>query len=356
MNKQRNKKSDRPRHSYDGEHLFTKQLQLYNLYIHPVESDGNCMFRSIADQLYGDTTKHKQIRKSTTDYMLQQRDEFSLFCEHGVDQYDTYVHRMSQLGCWGDYTVLNAITRLYNVNITIWQYNTSRMEINNVSQNSDTRTLHISYHNQSHYASIRNIGDNFNQTPTIINISNKRVTANYTTPSITSNAVFDITQLNDSERTIYQQTGCTDMNTIRNTLYDCNNDIDTAIQVIMEEQNIADPQPINITTSNSDKHILDEPIINMDIQSDRYGSITVNLLVYGRKIDLFTPVPNSPVQQSTAPSKTKVKLRKREIKRLKKQEKAMKRKNKQQMELDMNNHHDGDDHTELIDKLGSIII
>lgn len=36
-----------------------------------VAGDGNCMFRSVADQIYGDEDMHEQIRACCLDYMVR---------------------------------------------------------------------------------------------------------------------------------------------------------------------------------------------------------------------------------------------------------------------------------------------
>lgn len=37
-----------------------------------VAGDGNCMFRAVADQIYGDEDMHEQIRACCMDYMVRQ--------------------------------------------------------------------------------------------------------------------------------------------------------------------------------------------------------------------------------------------------------------------------------------------
>jgi hypothetical protein len=41
---------------------FNEYLKSDGLYVKDVGSDGNCLFRSISDQLYGNENKHEKIR------------------------------------------------------------------------------------------------------------------------------------------------------------------------------------------------------------------------------------------------------------------------------------------------------
>lgn len=36
-----------------------------------VQGDGNCMFRAVADQIYGDEDMHEQVRTYCLDYMVR---------------------------------------------------------------------------------------------------------------------------------------------------------------------------------------------------------------------------------------------------------------------------------------------
>ena len=53
-----------------------------------IESDGNCIFSSVSDQLYG-KNYHDQIRKFVCDYMDVERDHFRPFITHslGLEKY-----------------------------------------------------------------------------------------------------------------------------------------------------------------------------------------------------------------------------------------------------------------------------
>ena len=50
---------------------FAQKLQHEGLEMKTVAGDGNCMFRSVADQVYGDEDMHEQVRACCLDYMVR---------------------------------------------------------------------------------------------------------------------------------------------------------------------------------------------------------------------------------------------------------------------------------------------
>lgn len=50
---------------------FAQKLGQDGLELKVVAGDGNCMFRSVADQVYGDEDMHEQVRACCLDYMVR---------------------------------------------------------------------------------------------------------------------------------------------------------------------------------------------------------------------------------------------------------------------------------------------
>lgn len=46
-------------------------------------ADGNCLFRAIADQVYGGSELYDLVRQMSIDYMERERDHFSQFITEG---------------------------------------------------------------------------------------------------------------------------------------------------------------------------------------------------------------------------------------------------------------------------------
>eukprot|EP00941_MAST-03F_sp_MAST-3F-sp1_P002994 g2994.t1 len=76
---------------------YRNALEARGLRIQPVEGDGNCLFRSIAHQIYGDDEKpsagssgavaHQTVRRTCMDYMETQRSHFEPFVQ-GLRMFD----------------------------------------------------------------------------------------------------------------------------------------------------------------------------------------------------------------------------------------------------------------------------
>jgi OTU domain-containing protein 3 len=73
-----------------------------NLCIRDVEGDGNCLFRALSDQLYGDQTRHSEIRKLMCDYLEAHELDLgywaSLASFYDGENYAAYVKRLRQSG------------------------------------------------------------------------------------------------------------------------------------------------------------------------------------------------------------------------------------------------------------------
>lgn len=65
--------------SAEDERRFNAALEARRLRVKEVSGDGNCMFRSIADQIYGDEEMHAVTREMCMDYMEQNRPHFEDF-------------------------------------------------------------------------------------------------------------------------------------------------------------------------------------------------------------------------------------------------------------------------------------
>lgn len=72
---------------------FTRTLESLGLQVRVISGDGNCMFRSIGDQLFGSAVSHSDIRSQVVNYMIKEKDTFSLFVEDDESFVD-YIDRM----------------------------------------------------------------------------------------------------------------------------------------------------------------------------------------------------------------------------------------------------------------------
>ncbi|KDP39838.1 hypothetical protein JCGZ_04183 [Jatropha curcas] len=87
--------------------------------------DGNCLFRAVADQVYGDSEAYDLIRQMCIDYMV-----------------------------YGNNVEIQALSEMYNRPIHIYSYSTEPINIFHGSYNTDTPPIRLSYHHGNHYNSL----------------------------------------------------------------------------------------------------------------------------------------------------------------------------------------------------------
>lgn len=148
------------------------QLAAKGLYAFEIKGDGNCLFRALSDQYYGDAGKaHPEIRKTIIDFLRSHPDDFKVFIEcEGEETWEQHLSRMSRDGVFGDHAEIVAFSRAANVNVIIYQrtthflitpdegeLDTERDRVSAAKAIRSRRTLHIAYHNWEHYSSIRKV-------------------------------------------------------------------------------------------------------------------------------------------------------------------------------------------------------
>lgn len=126
-----------------------------------IAGDGNCLFRSLSDQYYGNPKYHAKIRSRICEFLEVNRDHFQYFVEDDGD-FDEYLGHMKELGTYGGNMELVAFARSHDVNIRVYQPGTVFVieggdGVDNKGKAEERRTLHIAYHSWEHYDSVRNI-------------------------------------------------------------------------------------------------------------------------------------------------------------------------------------------------------
>eukprot|EP00871_Galdieria_phlegrea_P003341 jgi/Galph1/4007/GphlegSOOS_G2673.1 len=142
---------------------FRKQLFSSGLDIRPVEEDGNCLFRAVADQIYGSEDCHEEVRANTCDYMEALADFFSKFIANDRP-FSEYVRNMRKDGSWGGNIELQGISLLYHVNIRIHQLGEASFDIVNFDKDN-VDWIHLAYHDSEHYSSVRRLRNMFSAAP-----------------------------------------------------------------------------------------------------------------------------------------------------------------------------------------------
>uniref|UniRef100_A0A1I7X8P9 ubiquitinyl hydrolase 1 n=1 Tax=Heterorhabditis bacteriophora TaxID=37862 RepID=A0A1I7X8P9_HETBA len=87
--------------------------------IKEMQGDGSCMFRAVADQVYGDEDMHGEVRRLCMDYMDRNRDHFSQFI---TEDFDEYVARKREPVEHGNHVEMQAISEMYARPVEIYEY------------------------------------------------------------------------------------------------------------------------------------------------------------------------------------------------------------------------------------------
>lgn len=146
-------------------------LQLTNnrrgqLKVHAVKGDGNCMFRSIAHQVWGDPDRHWEMRQMCCDYMERRGIGRELLGADTDERFTEYIANMRQDKVWGDDPEIRAMEEMLDIPIQVWN-----TELEDGGQEPSTIHLsgsfppnkvadqtcdpiRLSYHGYSHYNSI----------------------------------------------------------------------------------------------------------------------------------------------------------------------------------------------------------
>merc|ERR1712233_282790 len=106
--------------------------------------------------------------------MRDNSEEFAQF-HVGPPDYNSYLTKMSKNGVWGGNMELTAAAKTFKVDIVVHSLNAPRYEIL-YQKGKPVRTIHLSYHNERHYASVRKLDDMRSDKPAqIINLDKNNI-------------------------------------------------------------------------------------------------------------------------------------------------------------------------------------
>ncbi|CAG0893177.1 unnamed protein product [Darwinula stevensoni] len=136
----------------EKERRFEKRLRKKGFVIKSMREDGACLFRAVADQVYGDQEMHSVVRRHCMDYMAKNADYFA---QYVTEDFDAYVNRKRQEFSHGNHVEIQALSEMYNRTVEVYCYSTD--PINTFSsgmQRTDYEPVRLSYHKGTHYNSI----------------------------------------------------------------------------------------------------------------------------------------------------------------------------------------------------------
>ena len=94
-------------------------LRLRQLGLRPVDvgGDGDCFFRAVSHQLYGDPNHHLLIRQAGVQYLSNNPERF--IESNNENSWNECINNMSMQGTWCDALIVQAVTDCQNVAIHI---------------------------------------------------------------------------------------------------------------------------------------------------------------------------------------------------------------------------------------------
>jgi hypothetical protein len=146
--------------SSDRYNQYITALKYQSLRVEAMSGDGNCLFRSVAHQIYGDEEFHDVVRQKCMDYMEAEAPFFSQFVEGGLQFFHLYLKAKRTPACWGDDPEIQAICELYHRPTEIWAYDSQKgaqklKTFHETSVKGSNRpVIRLSYYGGGHYDSI----------------------------------------------------------------------------------------------------------------------------------------------------------------------------------------------------------
>ncbi|XP_074873561.1 LOW QUALITY PROTEIN: OTU domain-containing protein 5 [Carettochelys insculpta] len=136
------------------EHRFEKSLrEKKGFIIKQMKEDGACLFRAVADQVYGDQDMHEVVRKHCMDYLMKNADYFSNYV---TEDFTTYINRKRKNNCHGNHIEMQAMAEMYNRPVEVYQYGTEPINTFHGIQQNEDEPIRVSYHRNIHYNSVVN--------------------------------------------------------------------------------------------------------------------------------------------------------------------------------------------------------
>jgi len=140
---------------------YEEALRAQRLAVVSMDGDGNCMFRAVAHQVYGDDRLHMLVRTKCCDYMESERAYFEPFVEGGAEGFTAYLAVKRRSGIWGDDPEIQACCELYDRPAEIYGFDLQlgarrlrTLHEGNVAGPHPRPPMRLSYYGGGHYDSL----------------------------------------------------------------------------------------------------------------------------------------------------------------------------------------------------------
>nr|KAG5698975.1 hypothetical protein BaRGS_033488 [Batillaria attramentaria] len=244
---------------------------------------GNCLFRALGDQFEGHSRNHYRHRQEVVKYMLDHRKDFEPFVEDDVP-FDEHVNNLKRLGTHAGNDAIVAFAKLHNINVMIHQLNGKPLLIQGPSSSANVRQLHIAYHNGDHYSSIRRLNDN-TESPANIRLQDTSegrseppsITKPATSGQLNGHGVVKAKRDSDHiELEVMRATGCQDVERVRESLMDCDYDVDASIAMLLQQLELP-----SVSQNSEDSTSLTSQQTSTDVDSGIWGMHGTGTRIFG---------------------------------------------------------------------------
>eukprot|EP00439_Symbiodinium_sp_Y106_P086235 s163_g32.t1 len=115
--------------------------------------DGNCLFRSFSDQVYGCPDYHALLRDRCTKYIASERSYFEQFV---AEPFEEFLARIQREGEWGDDVEIEALSEIYDCRVEIYvSYGHSLMRTFHEACDAKwSQPVRLLYEGHAHYNSL----------------------------------------------------------------------------------------------------------------------------------------------------------------------------------------------------------
>ena len=140
---------------------------------------GDCFFRAVSHQLYGDPNGHVYIRMSGVEYM---KDDPERFIESNTENcWIEYLSNMAKQGTWADGLIIQAVADKFHLKIHIVETNPGFAEFNviqAVNPSCELRLIYLGHEGEYHYVlsvPLVQCPDNLNEKPLTSSVTKRPV-------------------------------------------------------------------------------------------------------------------------------------------------------------------------------------
>ncbi|TDH65899.1 hypothetical protein CCR75_002046 [Bremia lactucae] len=141
-------------------HYRDSLLSTLGLRVFDIAGDGNCLFRSVSHQVYGDDSHHALIRAACMNYMESEKEYFEPYVVGDMTAFMRYLRIKRRDGVWGDDPELQALCELYDRPAEVFAYDFQhgfrklRCFHENSSLARSRPPIRLSYYGGGHYDSL----------------------------------------------------------------------------------------------------------------------------------------------------------------------------------------------------------